>query len=243
MLFIVSVVSVPPGKVSALLPFILYPAVVAAAAGIPLRVLVSGIVPALPFIVFFGVSNLILMPEPILRLGAAVITRGTLFFCSLLIKTVLTVTAAVLLTASTPFTTLAACLTALRGLRVLGLQVILMMRYISVLLDEAVSMRTAYLLRGGSRKGRGAGGIQFVHIGSFLGRLLVRSFDRGNRVYQAMVCRGFNGGYHQTISAPIKWTAHDIFYITAYITASVLFFAAARFCNLAVLLGRLVLWR
>jgi cobalt/nickel transport system permease protein len=233
MLFIVSVVSAPPGEVSALLPFILYPAIIAQAAGIPLRVLVSGIVPALPFIVFFGASNLILMREPILRLGAAVITRGMLFACSLLIKTMLTVSAAILLTAATPFTELAACLTAPRGLRIFGLQVILTIRYISVLIGEAASMSTAYTLRGGSRR------IQFAHIGPFLGRLLVRSFDRGSRVYEAMLCRGFNGSYHHPSSIPVKWTAHSIFYIIA----TVLFFAAARFCNLAVMLGRLVLWQ
>jgi cobalt/nickel transport system permease protein len=111
------------------------------------------------------------------------------------------------------------------------------MRYIAILIDEAASMWTAYLLRsGGHRKTRG---IQFSHTGPFLGRLLVRSFDRGSRVYQAMLCRGFNGGYHPAASMPVKWTAHSIFYILA----AVLFFAAARFCNLAVLLGRLVLWR
>ena len=168
-------------------------------------------------------------------LGPLAVTRGALFCASLVVKTALTVSAAMLLAAATPFTVLAACLTAPRGLRVFGLQVILTMRYISVLVDEASWMWTAYRLR----SVRGVSGVQFAHTGPFLGRLLVRSFDRAGRVYSAMLCRGFNGGYHRTATLPVTWTKLDSFYITA----SLLFFAAARFCNLAVLLGRLVLWR
>jgi cobalt/nickel transport system permease protein len=61
-------------------------------------------------------------------------------------------------------------------------------RYMSVLLGEASVMYHAYLLRAPKEKG-----IKMKDMGSFLGQLILRSFDRADRIYQAMKCRGFEG--------------------------------------------------
>jgi cobalt/nickel transport system permease protein len=63
-------------------------------------------------------------------------------------------------------------------------------RYIGVLLNEAYSMSIAYALRSPNRKG-----IDMRDMGSFSGQLLIRSFDRAERVYNAMKCRGYAPGY------------------------------------------------
>jgi cobalt/nickel transport system permease protein len=47
-------------------------------------------------------------------------------------------------------------------------------------------MYIAYALRGGNRKG-----IEMRHMGAFLGQLLIRGFDRAERIYRAMKCRGY----------------------------------------------------
>jgi hypothetical protein len=60
-------------------------------------------------------------------------------------------------------------------------------RYIAVLLGEVQSMYTAYKLRSCGMKG-----IAMAHMGSFVGRLFLRSADRADRVYAAMKCRGYN---------------------------------------------------
>ena len=63
-------------------------------------------------------------------------------------------------------------------------------RYIGVLLNEAYSMSIAYSLRSPNRKG-----IEMRDMGSFAGQLLIHSFDRAERVYNAMKCKGYTLGY------------------------------------------------
>ena len=53
-------------------------------------------------------------------------------------------------------------------------------------------MALAYRLRSNGEKG-----IRMKDMGSFLGQLLLRSFDRAERVYTAMACRGFSGRYSE----------------------------------------------
>jgi cobalt/nickel transport system permease protein len=59
-------------------------------------------------------------------------------------------------------------------------------RYIGVLVTEAYSMFISYSLRNASAKG-----IVIKDMGCFTGQLLLRSFDRADRVYNAMKCRGY----------------------------------------------------
>jgi cobalt/nickel transport system permease protein len=63
-------------------------------------------------------------------------------------------------------------------------------RYIGVLVTEAYSMFTAYSLRSSGGKG-----IAMKDMGSFTGQLILRSFDRADRVYNAMKCKGYSANY------------------------------------------------
>lgn len=227
--YIVLVVSMPNTAVSALVTFAFYPALLCAIAGVPVTALLSRLPAALPFALAGGISNLILMKDAAFVLNGFVITRGMLSFCSIMLKMALSVSAALLLIATTPFTALAACLTGPRFLRPLGLQLTLTYRYITSLLDEARDMWTAYGLRApGSRA------IHIAHFGSFLGQLLLRSFDRAQSVYYAMLCRGFNGIYHSGIR--YKPNAAD-FIFAALVSATLIII---RVVNVSILLGRLV---
>jgi cobalt/nickel transport system permease protein len=97
--------------------------------------------------------------------------------------------------------------------RLLQLQFVMTERYIAVIAAEARSMLLAYRLRSRSP----ARGIRLRHAGSFLGQLLLRSFDRALRVYDAMRLRGFTGAYTGAGRAP-QWAAKD----TAFIALSAL---------------------
>ena len=64
-----------------------------------------------------------------------------------------------------------------------------MYRYIFVLVDEVMRMRQA-------RDSRNFGGSRLWHlktIGNMTGTLFIRSYERGERVYAAMLARGFDG--------------------------------------------------
>jgi cobalt/nickel transport system permease protein len=73
-------------------------------------------------------------------------------------------------------------------------------------------------------------------MGSFLGQLLIRSFDRSTRVYNAMQCRGFAGVYH---SGPKKrLSLSDLVFLA--VTLPLLL--AGRFFSLSAFFGGLFSW-
>jgi cobalt/nickel transport system permease protein len=237
--YIVAVVSVPPGSpdnLSRLVPFLLYPVLVASVSGTPWKPLFARLVPVLPFVLFFGLSNLVLMREPVLMLAPALpVTRGMVFCAVILLKTMFTVFAVLLLIATTPFNEIAECLTAPPAFRVLGLQILLTMRYIATLLDEAEAMWTAYALRA-----PGVKAVRMKDMGTFMGQLLLRSFDRAERVFCAMKCRGFTGVYRGCASRRFVRRADGAFTVVniAYIAACLAFFAVLRLVNVSVILGK-----
>ena len=95
-------------------------------------------------------------------------------------------TAALLLVAVTPFTQLTGQLRRMHVPEIFVTLFEMIYRYIGVLLEEASSMYTAYMLRSTEYKG-----LQMRHMGSFVGQMLIRSFDRADRVFAAMKCRGY----------------------------------------------------
>jgi len=78
-------------------------------------------------------------------------------------------------------------------------------RYIFVVFDELARMRTAAVARGA----RSATWLRRLHLtGSMVGMLLVRSFARTDRVYHAMLARGYKGEV-RTLD-DFEWTLVDI---------------------------------
>ena len=103
---------------------------------------------------------------------------------------------AIWLTATTRFPDL---LHALRHLRVPGILVSIiafMYRYLFVLADEASRLLRARAARS-ARPAHGQGGGSIVWrariAGHMVGQLFIRSFERSDRVYNAMLARGYRG--------------------------------------------------
>ena len=83
-------------------------------------------------------------------------------------------------------------LAALRRLKVPDVFVMLLSfiaRYVSVLADQLRSLRVALASRAPHLKGRAL----LRSLGSLVGNLFVRSYERGERVYAAMLSRGYTG--------------------------------------------------
>lgn len=127
---------------------------------------------------------------------------GLIRFLSIILKSWLSIMAAILLTSTTSFQEL------MRGLRQLGIpQMIvallsLMWRYLSLMVDEALTLMKARNCRSGKadNKHRVGGTIWWrgMVTGKMAGNLLIRSFERSERVYAAMAARGYNGQILQT---------------------------------------------
>jgi cobalt/nickel transport system permease protein len=89
-------------------------------------------------------------------------------------------------------TSIPALLHALVALRMPPLLVAIfasMYRYIGVLVEEFTSMRRA----AASRNLMGSNYRQRLVVGNMIGSLFIRTYERGDRVYQAMLARGYTG--------------------------------------------------
>ena len=114
---------------------------------------------------------------------------GLQVLMNILIKAWLSVLSLIWLTSTTKLANLLKGLEQLRMPRVMVMILSFMYRYIFVLVDEVMRMRQA-------RDSRNFGGKrlwQLRTIGNMIGTLFIRSYERGERVYAAMLARGFDG--------------------------------------------------
>ena len=227
--YIVAVVSFHSSDISGLTQFLLYPAVLMPLSGTPCGMLAKRLLIALPFPLFGGMSNVFFSTGTAFYLGNIAVSHGAVSFASIMLKTLLSVLAVLLLIAATPLAEICRQLERLRLPRALCLQLVMTYRYLSVLLSEAAGMNRAYNLRAPGQKG-----IRMRDMGSFLGQLILKSFDRAERVAAAMECRGFSGGYSRKDGRRLR--ASDWAYLLFVLGA----IALLRLYNVSLFFGRLV---
>jgi len=135
---------------------------------------------------------------------------------SLAEKSFLSGLAALLLIATTPITRLLAALDSLRVPRTLVLVIQFLYRYLFVISEQAQHMRLAALSRGGPRRGphRDKGLAPAFHAAAgAVGVLFVRSWERADGIYSAMLARGFRGRF--TLAAPERFRFADALFLCA----------------------------
>jgi cobalt/nickel transport system permease protein len=225
--YLTVVVSFGRYEISSLLPFVFYPVLIFSLAELPVAKVLKRVLLVGPFIIGIGILNPLFDHEKIV-LGGIVFSRGWVTFLSIFIKYGLTVTASILLIATTGMDKLGAALRMIKVPRVFVLQLLLTYRYISVLIEEVSRMQRAYSLRAPGEKG-----IRLSVWGSFAGQLILRTFDRAQRVYQSMSLRGFTGEYNTGDIAKVSFKDF------AYLTAWSLFFIIMRIYNIPILIGSL----
>jgi cobalt/nickel transport system permease protein len=187
-LFAVAVVSFPRYEVLSLFPFFLFPVLMAAFGDIPAGFIAKKVVAVSPFAVFVGIFNPLFDPLTVAIAPGVAISAGWVSFASILVKFALTISAALLLIATTSFPGIC------RGLRRLGIpalfvsQLLFLYRYLFVLMEEAARVVRARDMRSFGK--RGAGTRIFVRI---VGTLFLRTVERAERIYGAMLARGFRG--------------------------------------------------
>ncbi|HEY42726.1 MAG TPA: cobalt ECF transporter T component CbiQ [Anaerolineae bacterium] len=128
-------------------------------------------------------------------LGWTVSEPGVVRFVSILIRSWLAVQAAILLTATTRFPDLLWALGAFRFPKPLVSTISFMYRYLFVLVDEALRMMRARAARSAQVPGRSRPSIRWQGrvAGSMVGSLFLRALARSERVYAAMLARGYDG--------------------------------------------------
>ena len=121
--------------------------------------------------------------------------EGLREFGTILVKSWISVQAALLLTFTTPFHDLVEGLRQLRLPRIMVAIISFMYRYLAVLLGEASRMSRARAARSAGRDEARGGSLRWraTVTGQMVGSLFLRSYERSERVYAAMQARGFDG--------------------------------------------------
>ena len=121
---------------------------------------------------------------------------GLVRFSSIVTRSWLSVQLAILLVATTQFPDLLHALRHLRVPQILVAVIALMYRYLYVVGDETQRLLRARDARSARATGHPAGGSLLWRArvaGSMAGQLFLRSYDRSDRVYNAMLARGYRG--------------------------------------------------
>lgn len=123
---------------------------------------------------------------------------GLIRFASIIIRSWLSVQVAILLVATTQFPDLMHALRHLRVPQILVAVVSFTYRYLFVLSDEVTRMLRAREARSARRAGYKSGGSllwRATVAGHMVGQLFLRSYERSDRIYNAMVARGYRGHF------------------------------------------------
>ena len=179
---------------------------------------------ALPF-ALIAVTVLFSIPgKPVANFSIAmwdfVITdAGLLRFVSIIIRSWLSVQIALLLVAVTRFPDLIHALEHLRVPAILTTIIAFLYRYLFVLTDEVLRLLRARESRSAASTGKRSGGgvLWRAHVaGNMAGQLFLRSYERSDRIYNAMLSRGYTG--HLYTLNPHEMKSRDYF-VTAFAIA------------------------
>ncbi len=227
--FLICVVSFGKYELLPLLPFAIYPIALASEGDIPLGYIGTRLLIASPFAIVIGMFNPLLDRVVIGELGAVAVTAGWVSFGSILVRFFLTTAAALVLICTTGMNSVCMAIERLGAPDVFATQLLFLYRYIFVLAEETLTMARARSLR--SFEGRGMG---LAVFGQILGQLLLRTYARAQRIYNAMLCRGFDG--HVRTMRTLRFTGRDWAFLLGWSAVFIIF----RMYNVPLLVGQIV---
>ncbi len=192
--FILAVVVTPISEWPAFVGYSLLIGVLIVLSNLPILHVLRRASMVIPFVILIGVFNIFRPGEPIASLDIwhwqiSITQEGLTVFLSVLVKACLSSLSLIVLSSTTRFPNLLKGLEQLRMPRLMVMILSFGYRYMFVLIDEAMRMWRA-------RESRNFGGRwawRVRTIGNMVGMLFVRSYERGERVYAAMLSRGYDG--------------------------------------------------
>jgi len=230
LVFILTVVSVSKYELAALFPFFLYPAVMMALGDLPVRHIARKVVVVLPFALMVGMFNPLFDQTVLVRLGPLGVSAGWLSCASILMRTTLTVGAALILVGITGFPSICQALDQLGMPRIFTVQLLFLYRYLFVLSEEGGRTARARELRAFGNKGLG-----LSSYGPLISHLLLRTWLRAERIHLAMLARGFTGEFHPRRTT--RFGLREFLFLAGW-SGLFLFF---RLVNVSQLMGRIVI--
>lgn len=211
--FIVLMVLTPPTEFSIFAQYGLVILALIALSRLPLAFILRRALLVIPFVLMITIFI------PFLKAGRTAfildlhwahlrVTYEGLIICwNVLVKSVSSVVLLTLLISTTRFSALLKGLEYLKVPRVLILLVSFMYRYLFVMIDESERMQRA-------RTARWFGGYilrQIKVIGHMVALLFIRTYERSERIYTAMLARGFDG--HIRLMRGLEFRPRDVGFI------------------------------
>ena len=203
---VVLCVSTPPTRLGAFAVYFALAAALLAASRLPARHVARRLAVVVPFVLAIAAFAPFLKPTGVgggygLGIGGLSVSRGGLLVLwNTAAKALFGVSMIVLLTGTTPFPELLLGLRRLRCPEVVVLLLSFTYRYLFVLADEAMRLRMARDARGY----RGRWLWQARAVGTMIAALFLRTYERAERVYVAMVSRGYDGRFPYLARSPLR---------------------------------------
>ncbi|MGH3328721.1 MAG: cobalt ECF transporter T component CbiQ, partial [Streptomycetales bacterium] len=189
LLFVVAVVATPPERFWAFGGYAVLLALVAALARVPPGFVARRAAIEVPFVAFAVLLPFIARGERVEVLGLALSGGGLLAAWNILAKGTIGVTTSILLAATTQPRDILLGAERLRMPTLLLQIATFMLRYADVIADDMRRMRIARESRGFRARDVRA----WATLARSAGALFVRTYERGERVYLAMLSRGYAG--------------------------------------------------
>ena len=228
LVYIVSLAGVGRFEPLALTPYVLFPAAVWVLSGLPFAPVARRLAVVMPFLLGMGLLCPVVGREPV---PGHWLASGWLIGISIAVKGMLTASVALLYIHTTGAEGFARALRSLRVPKLLVMQMLMTLRYGGLLAEEAGRASLAYSLRAPRDKG-----IRLRVWGPFTGSLLLRSFDRAERIHDAMLIRGFDGSCAGGGIAGGRVTLRD----GAFVAAVAAYSLTLRLINIPFLLGNMI---
>lgn len=197
-IYILFLVSISITDVAGCLVFGAYPLFLSLLWKVPFKVFRRGI-PGFIVIFIFALGNIFFDKTFVGKIGALTVTNGMLSSAVLVMKGTFSIWILFILIEVLTFTTMCRLLTVYGVPSVFVVQLMLLERYLVVLKEEALSIRKARDCRAFGNRGKQIR-IAAVMIGSFF----LRTVERAERIYRAMVSRGFNSCIKAEKTAPLR---------------------------------------
>lgn len=192
---ILCAVSIQPGEEIILIPYAVALGLFLLLTKVPLLHSLSKGLKLLPFVLILTIflpffkEGKILGSIELAGISISCTQEGVLLFWNILCKSTLAIFFMVFLNLTTPFHVLLKGMQSFGAPRIMTDTLAIAYRYLFVIEDE----RERMLMARRSRMIHPSRALEWRSLSQLIGMLFVRSYTRGERLYQAMCARGFNG--------------------------------------------------
>ena len=163
----------------------------------------------LPPVIIIGMFNPFIDTTTAFSVGGIQVSKGWVSFISIILRGLLAFQAVIILVMISGILDILNSLKKIGCPTVLITQLILTYRYLSLLIEEVITMKRARLARGFGKKS-----YPLKMWAQFVGQLLLRSATRAQHIHRAMLSRGFTGSLPTGHS--LHWSFKSIIWLSAW---------------------------